>query len=122
MITISAGHEEANVVITIADSGRGIAPGDLPHIFEKFYRGEGAGGMHPSAEEVPGIGLGLNLALSLVQGMGGRIDVESQLGEGSRFVVRLPIWDEETASTNNPQPTPNDHAKTVLLAGTTGRR
>ncbi len=52
--------------------------------------------MKASAEEVPGIGLGLNLAKTLIEGMKGKIEVESRLGEGSKFIVRLPVWTEDS--------------------------
>jgi signal transduction histidine kinase/DNA-binding NarL/FixJ family response regulator len=70
----------ATVVIEIEDNGRGIPEKDLPRIFEKFYRGgNSGGGAQPGAEEVPGIGLGLNLAKVLIEGMNGEIAVESRL-------------------------------------------
>jgi signal transduction histidine kinase len=76
------------VSIEIEDDGRGIAEEDLPRVFDKFYRGQNAGGaMEASAEEVPGIGLGLNLAQTLVEGMNGKITVESRLKEGTKFTV-----------------------------------
>lgn len=121
-ITMSARQEGECVTITIADQGRGIAERDLPHIFEKFYRGGGAGGARPSAEEVPGIGLGLNLALTLVEGMNGTIDAESRLGEGSRFVVRLPIWNDEAAAANDPLQALIPAGERVVLTGTAGGR
>ena len=88
------------VNIEIEDDGRGIAEGDLPRVFDKFYRGQNAGGAtEASAEEVPGIGLGLNLAQTLVEGMNGKITVESRLDEGTKFTTRLPIWKEDLAET-----------------------
>jgi len=87
---------EKKAVIEIEDNGRGIAEDDLPHVFEKFYRGQNAGGTpQPAAEEVPGIGLGLNLAKNLIAGMNGTIEVESKLGAGTKFIVRLPLWEED---------------------------
>lgn len=116
-ITMSAGLDGGCVTVTITDQGRGIAGRDLPYIFEKFYRGEGAGGVRPSAEEVPGIGLGLNLALTLVEGMNGTIDVESRLGEGSKFVVRLPIWNDESVAVNDPLQASTPTGERVVFAG-----
>jgi signal transduction histidine kinase len=95
-ITLRARSVGDEVEIEIEDTGRGIAAEDLPRVFDKFYRGKNAGGrIKASAEEVPGIGLGLNLAQTLIEGMNGRIEVESRLGEGSKFIARLPVWSEE---------------------------
>lgn len=95
-ITLRARSVGDEVEIEIEDTGRGIAAEDLPRVFEKFYRGKNAGGgTKASAEEVPGIGLGLNLAQTLIEGMNGAITVESRLGEGSKFTARLPVWSEK---------------------------
>jgi len=94
-ITLRARSVGDEVEIEVEDTGRGIAAEDLPRVFDKFYRGKNAGGgTKASAEEVPGIGLGLNLAQTLIEGMNGAITVESRLGEGSKFSVRLPVWSE----------------------------
>jgi signal transduction histidine kinase len=78
-------------VIEIEDNGRGIAEEDLPRIFEKFYRGgNSGGGAQPNAEEVPGIGLGLNLAKVLIEGMNGEIAVESRLGKERNSAFACP--------------------------------
>ena len=96
-ITFGACVEGSSAVaIEIEDNGRGIPEEDLPRIFEKFYRGgNSGGGSEPGAEEVPGIGLGLNLAKVLIEGMNGQIEVESRLGEGTKFTVRLPVWSDD---------------------------
>ncbi|HYF95398.1 MAG TPA: sensor histidine kinase [Symbiobacteriaceae bacterium] len=83
-------HTEADhVTFVVADTGEGIAPDDLPHVFDRFYRGEKsrsrAGG---------GSGLGLAIARGIVEAHGGTISVESQLGEGSTFRFILPITGE----------------------------
>ncbi|HVC08442.1 MAG TPA: HAMP domain-containing sensor histidine kinase [Elusimicrobiota bacterium] len=72
-----------DVVLWVADNGRGIAKEDMPHIFEKFRRGK-------SGEGIPGTGLGLSIVRDAVVMMGGGIRVESWPGKGSRFVVTLP--------------------------------
>jgi len=77
-------------LITVEDRGPGIPPSDLKHIFEKFYRG----GRGP-AREVQGCGLGLTIVKSTVEGHGGHISVESDLGGGSRFIITLPLKDKE---------------------------
>jgi len=70
-------------VVSIADTGRGIASEDLPHIFDRFYRGEGA-------TSAGGTGLGLSLARWVATEHGGRIEVNSQPGNGSTFRLWLP--------------------------------
>jgi len=76
--------------ICVADTGRGIPPDELGKIFEKFYRGDAA------PAESQGAGLGLAIARSLVELHGGRIRVESTLGQGSRFFFTLPIQPPST--------------------------
>ncbi len=71
-----------NIAIKIIDSGIGIAPDDLKHLFEKFYRVD-----NRDTREIGGTGLGLYLSRQLVEKMGGQIKVESQLGQGSAFSV-----------------------------------
>lgn len=74
-----------DVQIRIQDFGRGIPADQLPRIFTKFYRVE-----TPLSQEVEGTGLGLYIAQSLTQAMGGRLSVESEVGKGSTFSVTLP--------------------------------
>jgi len=70
--------------ISVSDTGIGILPEELPHIFEKFYRGR-------AEEEVSGSGLGLSIAKQIVEAHGGRIWVESTPGQGSTFTFTLPV-------------------------------
>lgn len=71
--------------IRVSDTGPGIPPDDLPRIFERFYKGR-----LTSQEEIPGTGLGLAIARWAVSAHGGEILVESKVGEGTRFTVKLP--------------------------------
>ncbi len=71
---------------TVADTGPGIAPEHLPHLFERFYRVD-----ESRSREQGGAGLGLAIAHSIVTAHGGVIDVNSQPGRGTTFVVSLPI-------------------------------
>jgi signal transduction histidine kinase len=71
--------------IDVADTGVGIDPGELPHIFERFYRGSRANEVRSS-----GSGLGLAIVHSIVDMHGGTVEVESRVGTGSRFTVTLP--------------------------------
>ena len=75
-IDIQVCQDDSRIQITVRDYGEGIAPDILPHIFDRFYRGE-------DQAIVPGFGLGLPIARALVVGMGGEISIESELGRGS---------------------------------------
>ena len=74
------------VQITVADRGPGIAPKDLPHIFEPFYRGQ-----TETAATTSGTGLGLCLVERTLRALGGRVTVQSAPGEGTSFMLHLPI-------------------------------
>lgn len=78
--------EDEGVRVEVADTGVGIAPEHLPRIFERFYRADTS-----RAREVGGTGLGLAIAKHAATVHGGRIDVESVPGKGTRFRVRLPL-------------------------------
>jgi signal transduction histidine kinase len=82
IVSATARGETEHVVIEVRDTGYGIAPDDLPHIWERFYRGQ-PGDAHDGA------GLGLAIVQDLVEAMGGSVSVESVVGQGSRFTVRL---------------------------------
>ncbi len=82
IIAVLAQPEEGAVRIEVRDTGEGIDPEELPHIWERFYRGQNAGS--------DSAGLGLALSKELVEAMRGSISVDSILGQGSTFTVRLP--------------------------------
>ncbi len=81
-----AGTEPSTVRVSISDTGVGIAPEALPHVFDRFWRAEGS-----RSRAYGGSGLGLAIAKQLVEAQGGRIGVESELGEGSTFWFELPV-------------------------------
>ncbi len=81
-VTVGAGQTEDSVRLWVQDSGPGIDPDDLPHIFERFYRGRN--------NHSDGSGLGLAIVQSVVHAHGGRVSVESQPGAGSLFAIELP--------------------------------
>lgn len=74
------------VHVAVRDTGEGIAPEHLEHLFERFYQAEG-----PRAQGFPSTGIGLSLTQDIVHLHGGRIDVESAPGAGSTFTVSLPL-------------------------------
>jgi two-component system sensor histidine kinase BaeS len=84
-ISVTAGADHSEVWIQVSDTGSGIAPEDLAHIFAPFYRAQ-----RTDAEQ-QGSGLGLAITHSLVAAHGGRVAVESTLGVGSRFTIWLPL-------------------------------
>ena len=84
-VTVTAGSGQGAVAVSVEDRGRGIAEADLPFIFDEFFQA-------PERSE-PGAGLGLAIARELTEAHGGRIDVSSRVGEGTRFTVTLPTMD-----------------------------
>ncbi|HLF28618.1 MAG TPA: PAS domain S-box protein [Anaerolineae bacterium] len=88
-VRVSTRHTPDRVYLEVQDTGRGIEPEDLPHLFERFYRGQ-------NVSHIPGNGLGLALVNQIVEMHGGRTEVESQVGVGSTFRVWLPVGAIET--------------------------
>lgn len=92
-VTLRARREGGErVSVEVEDTGPGISAGDLPRIFERFYRARAVGDEGADEQEVPGIGLGLYLARVLAEGMGGTIEANSRVGHGSTFTLHLPLW------------------------------
>jgi signal transduction histidine kinase len=83
-VEVRAQRAGSGVEVTVSDSGEGIRPDDIPHIFESFYRGEKS-----RSRATGGAGLGLAISRGIVQAHGGKIHVESQPGD-TRFIFRLP--------------------------------
>jgi len=70
------------VKIQIQDTGPGIAPADLPHIFEPFYT---------TKKEGKGVGLGLSVCYGIIERHNGKIDVTSVVGQGTTFIIEFPL-------------------------------
>jgi len=85
-ITLCALAESGAVRVGVRDTGPGIAPEDLPHIFDRFYRGDAS-----RQRETGGRGLGLGIARSLVEAQGGRIWAENAAGGGAALWFTLPL-------------------------------
>jgi signal transduction histidine kinase/CheY-like chemotaxis protein/HAMP domain-containing protein len=84
-VTIEAAAEANHVSIAVQDRGAGISPGDLARLFQKFQQVDAS-----ASRSKGGTGLGLTISKALVEQHGGRIDVQSTVGEGSRFTIVLP--------------------------------
>lgn len=94
------------VVVSVSDTGRGIHSEDIPHLFQKFYRGkkivphdhttDGTPDDAMGRAETPGVGLGLYLSKRLIGELGGRIEVCSEVGRGSTFKIYLAVWNDAT--------------------------
>jgi signal transduction histidine kinase len=88
-VIVSTGTEEAEgrvwATVTVTDTGIGIPSDEMPHVLERFFRGA-----EPREMQIPGTGLGLAIVNEIVELHGGRVTVESQVGEGSTVMVWLP--------------------------------
>jgi two-component system sensor histidine kinase BaeS len=88
-ITVTAHRTGDRVEVVVSDTGQGIAPEHLPHVFDRFWRADPARSRDERRES--GTGLGLSIARSLVRAQGGRIWVESEPGGGAAFHFTLPL-------------------------------
>ena len=86
-VSLSLSRVESQACLKVSDTGRGIPQEDLPHIFERFYRGEKS--RHRGGSQI-GFGLGLSIAFWIVRSHGGNIEVASEEGKGTTFTVWLP--------------------------------
>jgi two-component system sensor histidine kinase BaeS len=85
-ISTKAAVHDGFVSISVSDTGTGISPEDLPHVFDRFYRTD-----HSRARATGGSGLGLTIARQLVEAHGGQISAQSRLGQGSTFTFSVPL-------------------------------
>jgi two-component system sensor histidine kinase MtrB len=91
-VVLEASREAGRLALVVTDQGPGIPPDLLPHIFDRFRRGDAARGRRHT-----GAGLGLSIALAIVEGHGGSIEAGERPGGGARMVIRVPV--AGTAST-----------------------
>ena len=94
-VRLAVKQEGDRVVITVSDTGIGIPSGDLPRIFERFYRVDKA-----RSRDVGGTGLGLSIVRHAVEEMNGSVTVQSELGHGTTFSVTLPAADNTASAVN----------------------
>ncbi len=85
LVTMIVTPHRDSMVIAVCDGGPGVAPDDLPRLFQRFYRGHAS-----RATGTPGVGLGLAIARALVERQGGRIALERSTGKGATFSIHLP--------------------------------
>ena len=95
-ITTTISVHDGWVRVDVRDQGAGIAPEDIPHLFERFYRA------HDVYTHQRGLGLGLYISQGIIERHGGRIGVESALGQGSVFYVELPVVSAEEPTHDPP--------------------
>lgn len=94
VVTLNKHGNQGRLIVT--DNGPGIPPEDIPHIFERFYRGEKS---RIRSKDGKGFGLGLSIAYWIVRGHEGRIEVSSEVGQGTTFCVWLPLTEGECQDT-----------------------
>lgn len=102
-VTLGLRTEGNWAVLTVTDTGRGIPPEDVTHIFERFFRRSAK----TSDRSAAGFGLGLSIVKWIVDSHGGKIEAQSELGKGTTFFVHLPL---AATSPNSPAPTPSSVA------------
>lgn len=95
---VSPGSRHQSLVLEVADTGPGIAPEDLPYIFDRFYRTDRA-----RTRETGGSGLGLAIVQRLVEAQGGQVSVTSEPGRGTTFRITLPVTHRVERETPNRQ-------------------
>ncbi len=95
VITVRAQSQNQQLTLEVQDSGHGIEASELPKLFNRFYRTSTA-----QSKRVNGTGLGLNICQKIVHLHGGRIEVESQAGQGTGLRVTLPLQGPTTESSN----------------------
>jgi signal transduction histidine kinase len=86
-VTVSVRRERGRAVLRVADTGRGVPPGDLPRIWERLFRGD-------ASRTERGLGLGLSLVKAVVEAHGGTVEVDSEVARGSTFSIALPAAPE----------------------------
>jgi signal transduction histidine kinase len=85
-VKIDTSSEQALAILTVTDTGPGIAPEHLPHIFDRFYRVESS-----RSRDKGGSGLGLAISRAIVNAHGGTIEIDSTCSKGTKVIVRLPF-------------------------------
>ena len=100
-VSLSAGLQESSLIITVKDTGKGIASADLPRIFNRFWQAEAAATRH-----YQGVGIGLALVKELAEAHGGSVCVESQVNKGTTIQVTVDVTPDIEAEPATQQPEP----------------
>jgi two-component system OmpR family sensor kinase len=85
-VSVRVGEDNVSAFVAIADEGPGLSQADLPHVFDRFFRGEVA-----RSADVVGLGLGLALSQAMIQAHGGHIEVVNRTPHGAEFILRVPL-------------------------------
>lgn len=108
-VTVDVTGNPDNVIITVTDTGIGIPPEDVPHLFQKFYRVDNS-----DTREIGGTGLGLYISRRLIEANNGHITVNSSYGKGSTFTILLPrLSGDQAPTTPRPQHTAQPQAASI---------
>ena len=110
-VSVTGSAQDGEVAVLVRDTGMGISDTDLPYVFERFYRGD-------VARKQEGTGLGLAIVDHYVRQHGGRVLVDSRVGEGTSFTVYLPLMEPETANEHDLK---RPHVHTPRLVGAARR-
>ena len=89
-VRVQTRRDTQRVCLEVTDTGRGIPADELPHVFERFYRGRAV-----AQSAIPGTGLGLSIVKEIIESHGGMVEVRSQMGQGSTFRVWLPVAEDD---------------------------
>ncbi|MFL5510043.1 MAG: sensor histidine kinase [Gemmatimonadaceae bacterium] len=98
-VSLTVAANDGTIVSTVADTGAGIPPNQLPHIFDKFFQAD-----NQASAATKGTGLGLAIAKEIVEAHGGHVEVDSAVGKGTTFVITLPT--EPAGAQVKREPTP----------------
>jgi signal transduction histidine kinase len=115
-VTLSLEQCQGFACITVRDTGTGIAPEDLPHIFERFYRAD-----RSRTRSGGGAGLGLAIVQRVIEAHGGHVSVDSEQHQGSTFIIWLPLDDGATTSTSSAPGGAAERQPAALPPGTARR-
>jgi len=107
-LTVTLTEEYDRTVLEIADNGPGIPASELPHIFERLWRGR-------AARQIPGSGIGLALVREIITRHGGTVEATSSEGTGTRLTIRLPIAEVTGTEESESRATPHRSTNPVDL-------